>query len=92
MPRKSYTANFKLKALALADDLGSDRKAANQLVIDNSLLTRWRHEKSKLLLLPKTKRALRGKSCHYPQLEKQLAEWIFTQVSMFLSYLIPLLR
>ena len=74
-PRASYTASFKLRVVAYAVDNGN-RAAGKQSNVDESCVRRWRSQREKLLKTPRNKRALRGHSAGYLELEKEVAEWI----------------
>ena len=74
-PRASYTASFKLRVLAFATDKGN-RAAGKQFNVDESCVRRWRSQREKLFETPRNKRALRGRSAAFPELEKEVAEWI----------------
>ena len=74
-PRASYTASFKLRVVAYAVDKGN-RAAGKQFNVDESCVCRWRSQREKLLKTPCNKRAQRGRSAAFPELEKEVAEWI----------------
>ena len=74
-PRASYTASFKLRVVAYAVDKGN-RAAGKQFNVDESCVRRWRSQREKLLKTPRNKRAQRGRSAAFPELEKEVAEWI----------------
>lgn len=74
--RNSYTSGYKLKAVQLAENLGSLNKAAIHLGISHTLILRWRDQKIKLEALPRLKRADRGKSAQFPELETKLFDWV----------------
>ena len=74
-PRTSYCASFKLRVVAYAVDKGN-RAAGKQFNVDESCVRRWRSQREKLLETPRNKRALRGRSAAFPELEKEVAEWI----------------
>lgn len=74
-PRASYTASFKLRVVAYAVEKGN-RAAGKQFSIDESCVRRWRSQREKLLKTPRNKRALRGRSAAFPELEKEVAAWI----------------
>ena len=74
-PRASYCASFKLRVVAYAVDKGN-RAAGKQFNVDESCVRRWWSQREKLLETPRNKRALRGRSAAFPELEKEVAEWI----------------
>ena len=74
-PRASYCASFKLRVVAYAVDKGNCA-AGKQFNVDESCVHRWRSQREKLLETPCNKRALRGRSAAFPELEKEVAEWI----------------
>ena len=74
-PRASYTASFKLRVVAYAVDNGN-RAAGKQFNVDESCVRRWQSQREKLLKTPRNKRALRGRSAAYPELKKEVTEWI----------------
>ena len=74
-PRASYTASFKLGVVAYAVDKGN-WAAGKQFNVDESCVRRWRSQREKLLKTPRNKRAVRSHSAAYPELKKEVAEWI----------------
>ena len=74
-PRASYTASFKFIVVAYAVDNGN-RAAGKQFNVDESCVHRWQSQREKLPKTPRNKRALQGRSPAYPELEKEVAEWI----------------
>lgn len=76
--RKSYTADFKLKAIERAEHM-SNRKAALELGIGESSIRDWRKDKDALMKINPRKRARRGPRAKLPTLEKDLKEWILSQ-------------
>lgn len=74
-PRVSYTASFKLRVVAHAVDKGN-RSAGKQFNIDESCVRRWRSQRENILQIPRNKRALRGRSAVFPELEREVAAWI----------------
>ena len=52
------------------------RAAGKQFNVDESCVRRWRSQRGKLVETPRNKRALRGRSAAFPELEKEVAEWI----------------
>ena len=84
-PRASYTASFKLRVLAFALDEGN-RAAGKQFNVDKSCVRRWRLQREKLFETPRNKRALRGRSAAFPELEKEVAEWITEKRKLVQEY------
>lgn len=74
----SYTASFKLEAIAKAEKVGN-RGAARELGVDERCIRRWRSEKSVLINMPKTKRSRRSGTAHWPELEEVLEKWFLEQ-------------
>ena len=65
--RKSYTAAFKLEAIAFAKENGN-RAAGRHFSIDENQVRNW-HKQDKLRFTKMTKRANRGKKARWPALE-----------------------
>ena len=65
----------KLRVVAYAVEKGN-RTARKQFSIDESCVRRWRSQREKLLKTPRNKRALRGRSAAFPELEKEVVAWI----------------
>jgi transposase-like protein len=81
MPPKrhnSYTAAFKMQAIEKAEAIGN-RAAAREFGVDERCIRRWRSEKAVLESMPKTKRARRCGTAHWPELEDVLEKWILEQ-------------
>lgn len=79
MPRrKSYTADFKLSAIAHAEVHGN-RATGRQFNIDESVIRGWRKEKGTLEKMNPRKRARRGPKAKWPHLEADLKQWIVAQ-------------
>lgn len=81
---KSYTAAFKLQVILKAETIGN-RAAGREFGVDERCVRRWRSEKPSLEEMPKTKRARRSGSAHWPQLERSLKTWILEQREKGLS-------
>ena len=73
--RISYTARFKLTVVTCALEKGN-REAAGQFQIDEKNVRRWRSQQEKLKGLRRDQRAARYCSAKFPELEKELKEWI----------------
>lgn len=76
--RKSYTAEFKLKVCKYAEQT-SNRAAGRQFGVPENNVRRWRNETIKLTSMKKSKRANRRKAAKYPQLERELRQWILNK-------------
>lgn len=77
--RRSYTAKFKLHAIGLAK-VNGNRCTARELNVDEKRIREWRKQEEVLLKMPKLKRAQRrGPKAQWPDLEKELCEWIENQ-------------
>ena len=66
--RHSYSAGFKLNAIALAT-AKSNRRAADELDIDESMIRYWRKQEDKLAVCNKNKKSFRAPKCRWPVLE-----------------------
>ena len=53
-----------------------DRITSRQFGVDESNVRLWKKSKLQLDKMPKSKRANRGRIAFYPNLEKQIIEWI----------------
>ena len=73
--RFSYTTAFKLQVVDFAETNGN-RITARQFGVDESNVRLWKKSKLQLDKMPKSKRANRGRIAFYPNLEKQIIEWI----------------
>ena len=73
--RASYSARFKLHVVMYAVDHGN-RAAGKHFKVDKSCVRRWRSQREKLKLAPKDKRANRYRLPAYPELEKDLTDWL----------------
>jgi len=78
--RKSYTAETKLKILAFAEIHGY-RAAGREFDCDDKSIREWRNDKEVLKVLPKNKRARRGRSALWPEIEDHLKTWIIEKRS-----------
>ena len=76
--RKKYDAAFKLKAIQFAKEYGN-RAAGVQFGFDESLVRAWRKQEDQLKQSKKTKKAFRGHSPRWPNLEDRVEEWIQDQ-------------
>ena len=73
--RSAYDAGFKLKVVEYAESNNSS-KAGHEFGVSEKLVRDWRKSKETVMDMPKTKR---GKQAAYPELEKDLLQWISTQ-------------
>ena len=73
--RISYTARFKLNVVTYALEKGN-REAARQFQVDEKNVRRWRSQQEKLKGLRRDQRAARYCPAKFPELEKELKEWI----------------
>ncbi len=70
--RTAYDAAFKLKVVALAEDIGN-RAAGKKLEVNEKQVRDWRKQKVQLEAVPKSKKALRGlKNGAIPRMEEAL--------------------
>ena len=78
--RFSYPANFKLEVIRYAEEHGN--KAAARLFGPSptaAMIGVWRSRKDELVKMPKMKRAARGKTAKWPNLERKLKQWVEDQ-------------
>ena len=73
--RNAYDAKFKLDAIKLAEKDGN-RRAAQTIGVNESMIRRWRRQKSELSTCSKSKKSFRGHKCRWPALEDELEEWV----------------
>ena len=73
--RISYTARFKLNVVTYASEKGN-REAARQFQVDEKNVRRWRSQQEKLKGLRRDQRAACYCPAKFPELEKELKEWI----------------
>ena len=57
-PRQSFTFDYKLRVITLADEIGN-RAAAREFEIDESMICYWRKTKNVMAKLPKRQRTCR---------------------------------
>ena len=75
--RSSYPANLKLKVIQYAKEHGNKAAAIGFGPPPTSaMIRRWRKEEEELSKLPRIKRAARGKSAPWPNLEEKLKNWV----------------
>ena len=75
MPRRSYTAVFKLQVISYVEEHGN-RAAGRKFDVDESNVRKWRRNKEDIKKMPSIKKARRGKKAQHPKLEKTLLEWV----------------
>ena len=73
--RRAFTAKEKLAAVSYADAHGN-RAAGREFTIDESCIRQWRRQRSRLEKMPSTKKADRGTSEKFPQVEQQVYDWV----------------
>ena len=76
--RNAYTSDFKLRVVAAAEDT-SNRAAAREFNVGESSIREWRQMKNELLEINPRKRACRGPTSKWPQLENELKRWILSR-------------
>ena len=74
--RRSYTAAEKLKVVRYAETHGNRAASREFDGISEANIRLWRRQRDKLETLPRLKMAQRGKVAAFPELERQLVEWI----------------
>lgn len=78
--RCAYDASFKLKVVDHAEIHGN-RAASREFTVPETNVREWRKQKVILKDMNKTKKAQRGRQAMYPDMEKELYEWIIDQRS-----------
>ncbi|CAH2276940.1 Hypothetical predicted protein [Pelobates cultripes] len=78
--RSAYDASFKLKVVDHAEIHGN-RAASREFTVPETNVREWRKQKVVLKDMNKTKKAQRGRQAMYPDMEKELYEWIIDQRS-----------
>ena len=71
--RMAYDADFKVKAIALAEEKGN-RRAAFELGINGSMVRKWRKQKTELGVCKKTRKSFRSCKARWLELEAELAK------------------
>ena len=84
--RKTYTVAYKLEVIRKIESQGNLDGIAREVKIDSRCLQRWRVQKPKLLAKSKKgsisirlRDVTKPKKGQFPDLEKQLTEWILQQ-------------
>ena len=71
-------AQYKRDAIKLGDEVGN-RKAAQQLGINESMVRKWRAQRVPLSTANNSRRSFRGHKPRWPELEAELADWVEVQ-------------
>ena len=82
--RHSYTIELKRKAVEYSETHGN-RAAGREFNVDESMIRRWRKEKALMAKLPSKMKAMRSGKPHWPQLEKDLKEFVLRKAGWGLS-------
>ena len=77
--RSAYRAAFKLEVVDYAETHGN-RKASREFNVPETNVRDWRKQKVQKDM-NKTKKARRGRQARYPELKKELYDWIVDQRS-----------
>ena len=73
----SYTNKYKLQAIALAKELGNNRKAAAQLGINDKNIRTWRMNEAAIRDAPRQQRiALPRRKAQWPEIEVQVCGYV----------------
>lgn len=76
MPKRlKYSATYKRLVIKFAE-ASNNCAAARKYNVNEKLVRDWRKNADKIEEMPHTKCANRGKTCQWPNLEKELIEWI----------------
>lgn len=76
--RTAYEAGFKLKVVAFALETNNS-VAARRFSVNEKQVRMWRKNQAALKKMPKHKKAARGLSVAFPELERQLHDWVLSQ-------------
>ncbi|XP_063073598.1 uncharacterized protein LOC134464083 isoform X5 [Engraulis encrasicolus] len=76
--RRSYNAELKLRAIALANREGN-RASAREFGVAESMVRRWRQQQEQLTRCKTTTKSFRGRKSKWPELEDTLADWVNAQ-------------
>ena len=74
----AYDVSFKLQFVDYAEIHGN-RAVSRNFTVPETNVRDWRKQKVILKDMKKTKKALQGRQALYPDMEKELYEWIFDQ-------------
>ena len=78
--RSAYDVSFKLEVVGYAEIHGN-RAASREFTVPETNVRDWKKKKVVLKGMKKTKKARRGKQALYPDMEKELYDWITGQRS-----------
>ncbi|XP_063073596.1 uncharacterized protein LOC134464083 isoform X3 [Engraulis encrasicolus] len=76
--RRSYNAELKLRAIALANREGN-RAAAREFGVNESMVGRWRKQQEQLSRCKTTTKSFRKRKSNWPELENALVDWVIAQ-------------
>jgi len=74
--RASYDAAFKLHVIERAMEVGNSQTAF-ELEISESMVRKWCNQKNEFAASDKKRKTFRGTKAMWPELEKELEEWIY---------------
>ena len=86
----SYTNKYKLEAIALAVHLGSNRKAAAQLGINEKNIRTWRKNETAIRDAPRQQRIALPRRAQWPEHEVQVCAYVDKRKKMLLVSVEPL--
>ena len=89
--RQSYTVSEKLRIVNFAEQNGN-RAAEREFGVSENNVRLWRKSKENLEKMPRSKRANRGKTAAWPELEVDLLSWITEKRNNGLAILPSLVR
>lgn len=89
--RISYSVGFKLNVVQYAKEHGN-RAAGRNFGISESCARRWQKMEETLRKLPYDKRALRGGKTKFPELEKQMQDWIHRNKEVGISVSLDMMQ
>ena len=76
--RRSYPASFKLRVCKFAE-ANSNRAAAREFSVDEKSIREWRNSMEEIRGQSPTRRATRGRTPKWPELENVLKRWVCTE-------------
>lgn len=74
--RNKFKAEYKLKVISYAKEVGSNREAARHFNIDEKNVRNWIKAEKLLKVMPRDKKARRYRERFWPNLEDELLEYI----------------
>lgn len=77
--RRSFTASFKLEVITYAEDNGGNMAAQRKFGVSEKVIRGWRKQKDLLRQTRKTKKAFRGRTAFWPELEDKLEDFVLEQ-------------